>query len=208
MEDWAELSPTSDPDAPGPSEPCPVPDSAFLGFMTALKNRLAATTSVLAATATVAERPGHEGPPAGSEPLPSMPSRITAAQAFATPVLAARPVPMPMEMPVPAASLAAASAKSKAAAGPKAVPPRPGPVDGSAPSSSSAGNAVGKVTASGSSGRVMAKHQTGVYPAKNVSVLPFKRQNVSQSERWELDRRNRKEKRRRDRRERERQNGE
>ena len=37
---------------------------------------------------------------------------------------------------------------------------------------------------------VMAKHQTGAYPAKSVSVLPFKRQNVSPSERWELDRKN------------------
>ena len=81
------------------------------------------------------------------------------------------------------------------------MPPRPGPVDDSAPSSSSAGPAVGKVTASRSSG-VMAKHQTGAYPAKSVSVLPFKRQNVSSSERWELDRKKRKEKRRRDRRDR------
>ena len=179
MEDWAELSPTSDSDAPGPSEPVPgpVPDSDFLGFMTALSNRLAATTSVLAATAAVAERPGPEGPPAGSESLPSMPSRIAAAKAFATPGLTSPDRPD----------------ATAATPGPGPTNPGPAPTNPDASSPLAAAKAKMRPTPK-------PKVQAGLYVAQNDNVGQFKRQNVTPEQRHELDRRNRKEQRRRERR--------
>lgn len=112
---------------PGPEEPGPegVTSAGFPELMASLRLRLRATAGFLTATSSVN--------------LQAVPMAMVAA----------------MEMPLNAPSLAAAAvaAMSKAAGpGPKAVPPRPGPVDDSAHSSSSGGPAVGKVTTSGSSG--------------------------------------------------------
>ena len=228
MEELAEVSPTSDSQAEGPEEPdsrlsaaAPGPPEAVSdpgplqidGLLGALRSRLQRTAAILAMTkaAAVPER-GAAANPTPMRPPMTPPCSVAGSTAKAKGE--GRPTPGPAvwpPMPASSATPAVWPAMPASSATPAVWAP-PGPASSASsttpavwapPAASSASS-----TTPSTPGPVMAKHQTGAYPAKNVAVLPFKRQNVSPSERWELDRRNRKEKRRKDRRDRERQNEE
>ena len=215
MEELAEVSPTSDSQAEGPEEPdsrlsaaAPGPPEAVSdpgplqidGLLGALRSRLQRTAAILAMTkaAAVPER-GAAANPTPMRPPMTPPCSVAGSTAKAKGE--GRPTPGPAVWPtIPASS---ATPAVWAPSGPASSASSTTPAVWAPPAASSASS-----TTPSTPGPVMAKHQTGAYPAKNVAVLPFKRQNVSPSERWELDRRNRKEKRRKDRRDRERQNEE
>ena len=222
MEELAEVSPTSDSQAEGPEEPdsrlsAAAPPEAVSdpgplqidGLLGALRSRLQRTAAILAMTkaAAVPERDAAANP---TPMRPPMTPPCSVAGSTAKAKGEGRPTPGPAvwpPMPASSATPAVWPAMPASSATPAVWAP-PEPASSASSTTPAVASSASSTTPSTPGSGVMAKHQTGAYPAKNVAVLPFKRQNVSPSERWELDRRNRKEKRRKDRRDRERQNEE